>query len=100
MPDETTPSSLPPTSSSPPSPRSSPSAAACWAAHLTSLAVALAVAIPVGRALPGLIELATKGEWKPAAAALLALGMVAAPADVLQLAKGLLPGALRRPDGK
>lgn len=81
-----------PTSSGPPSLSSWHSLAASLAASLTSLAVALAVAIPIGRALPELLVLAGKGQWKPAAAALLALGMVAAPADTLRLVRRYLPG--------
>lgn len=67
-----------PPSSSAPSP-------GCWAAHITSIVVALVVAIPIGRRLPALIDLAAKGEWKPAAFALLALGFVVAPVRTLDL---------------
>lgn len=67
----------------------------CWAAHVTGLGIALAVAIPIGRCLPDLLQLALRdqSQWKPLAAALLALGMVAAPADTLRLVRRLIPGA-------
>lgn len=65
----------------------------CWAAHVTGLAIALAVALPIGRCLPDLLRLALQdgGQWKPLAAALLALGMVAAPGDTLRLVRRLIP---------
>lgn len=80
--------------SGPHSPPGSPSGPMCWAAHVTGLGIALAVAIPIGRVLPDLLQLAFKdpcNQWKPLVAALLALGMVAAPADTLRFARRLIP---------
>jgi hypothetical protein len=52
----------------------------------------LAVAIPVGRALPELLaHLREPDGWKPVLAALASLGMAAAPADTLGLVRRYLP---------
>lgn len=82
------------TPSPPQSPPPSPSPAVSSIAHLTGLIVAVTVALPIGLSLPRLIELATGscGQWKPLAAALLALGAVAAPAPTLELVRRFLPG--------
>jgi hypothetical protein len=74
-------------------PSLSPASPACWAAHVTSAIVALAVAVPLGRALPPLITLAAeRHEWKPLAFALLSLGMCVAPVPTLALLGRLIPG--------
>jgi hypothetical protein len=77
-------------SGSPP-PSSSPSSPASLIAPICGLAIALSVTIPVGLALPRLLELAGTGEWRPAVGALLVLAMIVAPVPTLALARSLLP---------
>ena len=84
-------SGSPDSSSGPPSPSSLQRCRGCLAAQLPTIALILVVGIPIGRAVPALLSLAVRGEWKPAAAALLALGMLAAPAPTLQLVRSLIP---------
>lgn len=83
------------TPSPPSSPPPSPSPAGSSIALITGVIVVLAVAIPIGLSLPGLLKLAFGdcSQWKPLAAAFLALGAVAAPAPTLDLVKRLLPGS-------
>lgn len=86
------------TPSPPSSPPPSPSTGASSIAHLTGLIVVLAIVIPIALYLPNCFRLAFSDckQWQPLAAAFFALGMAAAPAPTLELAKELAYRVLDR----